>query len=579
MNTRPRRHALLAAAAIGFTWYLLHGGLGTLDPTETGWLRSEDLSQHLLGWLHFRNAPWQWPVGHIEQLAYPVGTTVGFMDANPWLSVMSRPFSRWLPLFWQFQGWWLASCYTLLAVWGALLARLYTRDLVGQLLLASLITTAPPALLRVCHENLAAQWLLVAALYLCLRAAPPASHAAGNAIAPAGDAGAPGPSTAEARQCAIAGAGLLALSVGAHAYLSVMIAPLLALAIARRWWADQTLSAREAITIVGGYVAIVVGLLWAFGFVGTGIEQSEPGFGSQTADLVALINPVGWSRFLPSHPHTADEFEGFSYLGLGGLAVALIGCGLGFARRGAMADGWMWRTLFVVAIPYSLFALSDCIWFRGEMLFTVRPYIQPILPVLSIFRASGRFIWLLHYLLVAFGGASILRRLSVPHARVVLATCLLLQLVDLQPQDVREKLTRRETDPLTSPAWKLMKGDYAHLALYPPFYPSNQPECGWHYKWGYHVPYSFAAYAAGMSFNSNYAGRADAKRIGPYCRQFRADIEAGHFDDETVYVVGAGSEALFRAASTLSCHDIDATLVCVTKNRTTPLAQWLADTR
>ena len=102
-----RRRALVPlclSALFGFGWYLAHGGLGTLDPRQDGWLQSEDLSQHYLGWLHFRRAAWAWPLGRIPNLAYPVGTTVGFMDANPWLSLAMRPFSQWLPLRWQFQG-------------------------------------------------------------------------------------------------------------------------------------------------------------------------------------------------------------------------------------------------------------------------------------------------------------------------------------------------------------------------------------------------------------------------------------------------------------------------------------------
>jgi hypothetical protein len=571
-SQRPTWYVCILAFLLGVGWFVAHGGWGTLDSREVGWLRSEDLSQHLLGWLYFRQAAWAWPLGHIGDLGYPVGTTVGFMDSNPWLSMLLRPISAHLPLYFQFQGPWLALSFGLLAVSGAFVASLYTPVASLQLVLGALVATAPPALLRVCHTNLAAQWVLVVGLYGCLRSIPPSSEPLDTFAQER---------RSEALGWALTGACLVVAVIGVHCYLAAMVLPLLVFAIGRRVMLDGSLSVFEGLSIVAGYAVLAVGVLVLFGFIGSGIDQHEPGFGSQAADLLALINPVGWSRFLPSFRHTADEFEGFCYLGLGNLVLIVVGGVLAWRNRARDSDTKVWGALFVVGAFYALYALSDIVWLDGQPLLSLRAYDVKLLPIFSIFRASGRFLWVTHYLLVLWAGTWVVRALTRDKALVALLACLVVQLADVTPppQDVRIKLTRRESSPLTSVAWELMGGDYRHLALYPAFFPSNRKECGDHYPWGHHVPYSFLAYERAMTFNSNYAGRADAARIGTYCRSYRQAIAREEFDGETVYVVASEAESLFRHKRGLVCRHVDGALMCVRRDRETLLTHWLGDKR
>ena len=103
----------LAAAALGFLWYLQMGGGPTLNPTNTSWAFYGDWRQHWLGWQFFREAPWTFPPALLPTLPYPVGTAIGFTDSNPLVSVLLKPFSPWLPAEAQFIGLWLALCFAL----------------------------------------------------------------------------------------------------------------------------------------------------------------------------------------------------------------------------------------------------------------------------------------------------------------------------------------------------------------------------------------------------------------------------------------------------------------------------------
>src|SRR2546428_12355110 len=100
----------IAAGAAGFAWYLWIGGAPSLNPTHLGWLLKGDWAQHVLGWLLFRSEPWRLPLGSLPSALYPVGSTIGFTDSNPLLSIVLKPFAPHLPSDFQFIGPWLACC-------------------------------------------------------------------------------------------------------------------------------------------------------------------------------------------------------------------------------------------------------------------------------------------------------------------------------------------------------------------------------------------------------------------------------------------------------------------------------------
>ena len=114
-----------AAAFLGFVWFLEIGGGPTLNPTHIALIMSGDWLQHWLGWLFFRHDPWTFPLGTISSLPYPVGTTIGFTDSNPLVSLLLKPFSPAAVEF-QFIGPWFALCFVMQGYMGAALASTVT---------------------------------------------------------------------------------------------------------------------------------------------------------------------------------------------------------------------------------------------------------------------------------------------------------------------------------------------------------------------------------------------------------------------------------------------------------------------
>ena len=114
---------------VAFGVFFWRFGFEVLDPTNISWLMShEDLAQHYIGWLFFRNEPWNFPVGKISGFMYPIGTNIVLTDSNALLSIPLKFFSFLLPSEFQFIGIWFLLCYCLQGLLGYLLMTTITRN-------------------------------------------------------------------------------------------------------------------------------------------------------------------------------------------------------------------------------------------------------------------------------------------------------------------------------------------------------------------------------------------------------------------------------------------------------------------
>ena len=201
-----------------------------------------------------------------------------------------------------------------------------------------------------------------------------------------------------------------------HPYLAVMVLALLAAVVVRP---SATAWPRKAASLAGAAGATIAGW-WAAGlFSVSGAEaMATEGLGHYSMNLFSPITHAGWSQFLPDIPRATagQDFEGFQYLGLGGLllliaavAVRLAGAGRGVAAASASRQ---WRgfgaALFLVAILMAMFALSPRVTAAGSVLVDLS---GPWAERFAVFRATGRFFWPLGYLLMASALATIATRL------------------------------------------------------------------------------------------------------------------------------------------------------------------------
>ncbi|WP_233601748.1 DUF6311 domain-containing protein [Corallococcus sp. AB038B] len=542
--------ALVVARALavlgGLGWFLWLGGGPVLPPTRIDWMMREDWAAHIFGWLFFRNADWTLPLGAAPNHFYPYGSSVALTDGNPWLALIFKPLSPLLPVDFQYTGPWLALCYALMGYFGARLVETVSPRPVPMVLGGTLLALSPVMAARFGHPTLCAHWLLLALLWLNLRDIPDARTAT--------------------RSLGLA-ALFNAIASGTHPYWVGMLMPLTLSLGVRLVWSRKLGPARVA-ALCAGIAALDVGLFALFGYFGGGGLGAE-GFGEFSADLATLVNPMGWGRLLPDLPAAPRQGEGFGYLGAGALLLGVVAFVSLFARR-REARTLDWRRVLpaaVVVLLMAVFALSSRVTWLGQPVVDLGALYAPLVKATNAFRASGRFVWPLHYLLVV-GAVLLVARLwrGVPAVTVAaLAVALALQAYDVREEkSALFKPVRFQR--LTSADWDALKGPYQHLALFPP-----------HVQWvcRYDEPLvnalAYQAYRLKLTFNSGYASRTP-EALAAECR---ARLPSGGLDASTAYVVLPQHVRPFLDAGA-RCGVVEDLPVCVVGSNTDAFAQGLA---
>ena len=157
----------ISATIIVIIFFQVIYGLETLMPTNISWLMTvlHDWGQHYLGWQFFKEEPWQFPLGHISKLYYPVGTNVGFTDSIPLLAIFFKIFASILPDDFQYFGLWLFACHLLAAYYTILICRLFNVNTLFTLFAVMFIAANPVLVYRNMHPALCAHWMLLASIY------------------------------------------------------------------------------------------------------------------------------------------------------------------------------------------------------------------------------------------------------------------------------------------------------------------------------------------------------------------------------------------------------------------------------
>jgi len=552
--------APLGAAVIGVLWLVTHTGLGILDPRRVDWVLRRDWGSNYVGWTFFRSAPWQWPLGANPSYPDPIGSTIGFTDSVPAVGLLFKPFDGVLPADFQYIGLWLALCFALQGWWGARITMIATSSVIAGMLGGALFVLAPPLFQRTLHTghaSLSAHWIILWFIWANL---------------------APCTNFAPARRRIIAAPLLVLLASGLHPYVLV-IAVTLSVALFARLLFDHVISLTALGAAVVATLATAALGLFAFGYLGSSVTTAAGGFGFYSADLLTLVNPMGWSRILSTWPTGPGQYEGFGYLGGGVLLM------LGMAAVVAMDAhgreiGALWRRAIpalVLSLGMAAIALSETVTIAGRPLYHVGLYaLAPY--IAASFRASGRFIWPLHYLLTA------LALLSVPVAlrgrpRTAAATLLIVlsvQLADMVPPAT--DTIAYDAVPRLSDTWRLARGEYARVIMYPPFLSAGgQPvapaECGQHvYSHDHYVVGARIAFTIGATLNSAYVSRLDKDRAAAMCRNLREALADGTLGSAAIYLVHADHVDAFRRIGA-GCGSIDGLITCIDPTRRDPFSE------
>lgn len=426
----------------------------TLDPTNIGWLiRGTDNGENALGmhaWLHDA-AP---GLLRTHLLNAPEGVPLLFTDSNPLLGLVLKPLAPLLPADAQFLGPWFLLCLFLQLFFAWLLLRRHAPAPLALWCGVVLLAALPTLLNRYVHANLFAHWLILWALW---RFADP-RRAGSN------------------RGWAV----LIALTALIHSYLLVMVGAIWASAMLERFVAatragDRTGQMRLAAGS-GAILAIVAGIAWALGALEP--HAAAGNYGAFAMPLDALWNPGNdaFSRLLPSiEQRPGRGFEGFQYLGAGGLLLLLAGAIAAWRRapeagERQILDRLVWLVPALAVL--TLLAISNYPDLAGRAL----PRLtlpQGVTDGLDLVRASGRLFWPVAYALVWVSLLAVFR-LGARSAGAILAVLLAVQMIDLSGlfgtvrHETAEAGARRSFVRTPDPRWDALIAGARDITFMPP---------------------------------------------------------------------------------------------------------------
>ncbi len=430
----------IIAGLLGMLVFCRIFGIYVIRPTYTSWLMNgNDLTQHYLGFLAYRPGKWQFPFGLTDRLAYPSSTSVIFTDSIPVFAVLFKLLSPILPAQFQYFGLWGLFCFFMQSYLAAKIVSKYTDNIVYIILSGLLFSLTPVMIWRMFrHTALAGQWLLLfMAEPLFEKRLPEEEETLKGYLTK---------KRGFLLRCAAAGA----LGVSIHLYLLLMCGILLA----SFCFADTVLSGKKN---PGRHLAANAAALFSFlasallamfllGGFSSGSGAEGEGLGSYSANLNTLINPQGWSVFLPDRElWTGNQYEGFGYPGLGVmvfLAVSVLSLLIVLVRK---------KDLFSFIVRHRVFLLTALLSGGISFILALSPYItwdgelkkqlelpEKVIRLWSVFRASGRLVWIPVYLLMLFAVLSAAKLLAsgkkaaVLFALTLTAGCILLQALDLR---------------------------------------------------------------------------------------------------------------------------------------------------
>jgi hypothetical protein len=544
---------------MGLAWFAYVADVRIINPVNIDWVLQGEYGMGFLTASWGRSAPWSIPLGQQTGFAYPVGVTLALADGIPWAGVLLKVLSPWLPQAFQYHGLWLALCFFLQGFFGVRLVEQLAADRVASTVGGALFALSPVLAYRFGHLALCGHWLVVAALWLSLRAYLDARSA---------------------RRGVVWSALLCVIAAGVHPYLATMVL-VLCLALVMRLWRYERLQTALGAGASAGLFVSVTGLTWALlGYLQGGPKTAE-GFTWYSANLNSLFNPGGLSRILPGLPASPGQYEGYGYLGLGALVLLAWAAVLLYRGREELRrSGWRrFMPLGIAVTAMAVFSLSSRVLLGTWTLVSYQKlFLDLFAPLAETFRSPGRFIWPLHYALLA-GAMAVVCRFH--RSRPSLLAGGLLGALVLQGVDFRAENTRTHFEPqyraLTSPAWSVAAGEYMHLVLYPPFLADGAGNGCENTAFTEQdvVRFGFEAYLRGWTLNSGFAARLDAERVRAACAD--RGIEHGEVAEDTIYVLHSSRVAIVleRSAGELHCGRLDGEAVCVSSRRPSALREAL----
>ena len=413
-----------------------------------------DVLDYLVAYTGFVQSKWSLPLFQVAAIAAPAGTSVVFLDFIPIAALLGRISSSLTGMFILPYGAWTGFCFVLSAAFATLmLAENGQRSILAAGAASILAVSAPALLHRFGHFPLLAHFLILGAFFLYMRER----------------------SARPQWLLFICWSAWLSLALLTNPYMFGMVSAIYAASLVR-YWRLNGIRSRGIEPVLSCCIVILV--MFELGFIGSGASLSGGQFGYFSMNLLSPFMPQRsgiFSSMTTITDATGGQYEGFSYLGLGGLVLVITSCLINPVGifRSCSAN----RELALVLLLLTLFALSSNIWFGEHELIKINIGWK-LRHLAGIFRSSGRMFWPAYYILLLGSLMFVLRIIGRSWRLPLISACCLLQLLDSEPLRARmESLSDHGGKPLLDQAeWSKRIAESDFVRISPPYSCSDERE-------------------------------------------------------------------------------------------------------
>lgn len=413
-ETETLKKYYLIIAGIIFVIFGLIYGFKVLIPTNTDWtfFHTGDLMQHYVGWESFRAGNWTFPIGLTNATSYPTNISVIYTDSIPILALFFKMISFILPKKFQYLGLYGLLCFILQGILSAQIVKKYTDSKLNIIAVSILFTIIPSMIFRMFyHTALSSQWLLLLSLETLFLY----------------------DEFKEGKKIYYMWALIAFLVSTIHIYYLLMCGIVLVGYILLDIL--NTKKIKKSIILLITYLLTSVLSIWIFGGFVNMTKNDSYGFGMFSYNLNGLINSQGYSVFLKKLPMIAEQYEGFSYLGLGVILLIITSIVLSVIwfikdKEDIKQHKNLIISLIFISIISILVAASPKVYLGEHLLFELK-LPNFIMNMWSIFRSTGRMIWPVIHILMLLSVIIILKRLNWKYALLIISICTVIQVLDI----------------------------------------------------------------------------------------------------------------------------------------------------
>ena len=508
------RKGEISSVVIGIATFGALTNWKILNPLFVRWLYWGDPSAGFLGWQFFRKtALLQFPIGASPNYGVGFASSIMYTDSVPLIAIPLKYISLLLPTNFQYFGIWILSGFVLQAWFAWKILDRYSKSFIPNLFGVFLITNAPIFVYRLVHDGsghigFIGQFLLLWAINNYLE-----------------------PNSTQRNWLK-----LICLTPLISLGLIPMILSMYVFWLTKNFITDTNPIPKRFRSATGnliGSISLLLAVMWVSGALMVS-DPSDSGFGTYRTSLTSLFDPkpvnlFSFSRLIPDIGSLPGTQEGFAFLGISVIGLLLISCIVIFKIRHPL-NAKHFAPLVLGSAALGVFSLSNRVSFSQREIFTY-PIPEPIMQLIGPFRSSGRFIWLIVYLIMIYGLISlsliIQKKTFWGFSLLILLLCAQLYESATVYSHTRMRFTESEfTAQLVSSKWDQIAQNYDHLVVIPPL--NNDP------SW---FELSLLANKWDMTTNATYLGRIDLKKFEFAATSAQINLETFQFDSRTMYVI------------------------------------------